>query len=187
MLKINLLLESIVSKIKVFILQRSGANIGRRVKLCRYVHIPRLSKQLQIADGCSIDRYVSFVLTHDKKQPLPKVILGENVYINRFTLLDASLNITVGAETMIGPHCYITDHDHEFQSYPPEHPIGQLPVSGKATTIGDNVWLGSHVTVLKGISIGNNTIVGAGSIVTKSLPDNVVAVGNPCKVIKQRS
>ncbi|WP_238555186.1 DapH/DapD/GlmU-related protein [Chryseobacterium sp. P1-3] len=50
--------------------------------------------------------------------------------------------------------------------------------------VGDNVWLGGNVVVLPGVSIGNNSVIGAGSVVTKDIPDNVVAVGNPCTVVK---
>lgn len=50
--------------------------------------------------------------------------------------------------------------------------------------IGDNVWFGGNVVVLPGISIGNNTVIGAGSVITKDIPDNVVAVGNPCRIVK---
>ena len=52
-------------------------------------------------------------------------------------------------------------------------------------TIGDNVWIGGSVTILPGVSIGNNTTIGAGSVVTKDIPANVVAVGNPCKVLRK--
>ena len=54
----------------------------------------------------------------------------------------------------------------------------------KAIEIGDNVWIGGNVVVLPGVKIGNNVVIGSGSIVTKDIPSNVVAVGNPCKVIK---
>ncbi|WP_431609958.1 DapH/DapD/GlmU-related protein [Chryseobacterium sp. 'Rf worker isolate 10'] len=50
--------------------------------------------------------------------------------------------------------------------------------------VGNNVWLGGNVVVLPGVSIGNNSVIGAGSVVTKDIPENVVAVGNPCKVVK---
>ena len=52
-------------------------------------------------------------------------------------------------------------------------------------TIGDNVWIGGSVTILPGVTIGSNVTIGAGSVVTRDIPDNVVAVGNPCKVIKK--
>ncbi len=51
-------------------------------------------------------------------------------------------------------------------------------------TVGDNVWLGGNVVILPGVTIGNNSVIGAGSVVTKNIPENVVAVGNPCKVVK---
>ena len=54
----------------------------------------------------------------------------------------------------------------------------------KPINIGDNVWLGANVTVLPGVTIGKNSVIGAGSIVTKDIPENVVAVGNPCKVVR---
>lgn len=61
------------------------------------------------------------------------------------------------------------------------------PRSGKpkAVTIGDNVWLGEGAKILKGVTIGENSVIGAGAVVTKSIPANVIAAGNPCKVIKQ--
>ena len=55
----------------------------------------------------------------------------------------------------------------------------------KPIKVGNNVWIGGNVIVLPGVTIGNNTIIGAGSVVTKNIPSNVVAVGNPCRVIKQ--
>ena len=55
----------------------------------------------------------------------------------------------------------------------------------KPITVGDNVWIGGNVVVLPGVTIGSNSVIGAGSVVTKDIPSNVVAVGNPCKVIKE--
>jgi maltose O-acetyltransferase len=52
-------------------------------------------------------------------------------------------------------------------------------------TIGDNVWIGGNVVINPGVTIGNNVVIGAGSIVTKNIPDNVIAVGNPCKVVRE--
>ena len=55
----------------------------------------------------------------------------------------------------------------------------------KPITVGDNVWFGGNVVVMPGVTIGDNTIIGAGSVVTKNIPSNVIAVGNPCKVMKK--
>ena len=57
--------------------------------------------------------------------------------------------------------------------------------SGEPITIGDDVWIGGHVSILPGVTVGNNDIIGAGSVVTKDIPDNVIAVGNPCRVLRE--
>ncbi|MFC3157868.1 DapH/DapD/GlmU-related protein [Chryseobacterium arachidis] len=85
-----------------------------------------------------------------------------------------------GDNVFIGPNCSF---------YTANHPIDVKPrneglESAHPIKVGDNVWFGGNVTVLPGISIGNNSVIGAGSVVTKDIPDNVVAVGNPCKVVK---
>jgi acetyltransferase-like isoleucine patch superfamily enzyme len=83
---------------------------------------------------------------------------------------------------MIGPRCYITDHDHSHNS---TEPPGAQPLISAPTRIGARCWLGAHVIVLKGVTIGDGTVIGAGSVVTKSLPAGVIAVGNPARVLKQ--
>ena len=77
---------------------------------------------------------------------------------------------------MCGANTFITDSDW----HPEDHRSGKP----KPIKIGNNVWLGLNVVVLKGVVIGDNTVVGANSVVTKDLPPNVVAAGNPCKIIR---
>lgn len=106
--------------------------------------------------------------------------LGANVFINsNCTVLDIA-EVTIGDNTMLGPNCSL---------YTVNHPTAaDLRLSGqergRAITIGKNVWLGGNVVVLGGVSIGDNTVVGAGSVVTRSLPANVVAAGNPARIVK---
>lgn len=86
------------------------------------------------------------------------------------------VSIEIGNNVMCGANTFITDsdwHPEDFRSGTP-----------KAVKIENNVWLGLNVVVLKGVTIGENTVVGANSVVTKSLPANVVAAGNPCKIIR---
>ena len=113
-----------------------------------------------------------------------RIEIGPRTYINRHTMLDAAERIEVCEQAMIGPFCYITDHDHTFGS-------GAAPGAGALVSepvrIGARCWLGAHVTVLKGVTIGEGSVVGAGSVVTKSLPPGVVAVGNPSRVLRQVS
>ena len=109
------------------------------------------------------------------------VILGNSVYINYdFCAVDDTF-ITIGDYTMIGPRVVIATALH------PENVAKRmrgcqynLPV-----TIGKSVWIGASVTICPGVTIGDNSIIGAGAIVTKDIPANVVAFGNPCRVIRE--
>ncbi len=111
------------------------------------------------------------------------VHFGNSVYANfNLTLVDDT-HIYVGDNTMIGPNVTLASAGHPIlptlreKGYQYNMPI----------RIGKNCWLGAGVIVLPGITIGDNTVVGAGSVVTKDLPSNVVAVGNPCKVLRNIS
>lgn len=109
------------------------------------------------------------------------VHFGKNVYANfNLTLVDDT-HIYVGDYTMIGPNVVIATAGHPIMPELREKGYQyNMPVH-----IGKNCWLGAGVVVLPGITIGNNVVVGAGSVVTKDIPDDVVAVGNPCKVLRK--
>lgn len=109
------------------------------------------------------------------------VHFGDDVYANfNLTLVDDT-HIYVGDHTMIGPNVTLATAGHPInpelraQNYQYNMPIH----------IGRNCWLGAGVIVLPGITIGNNVVIGAGSVVTKDLPDGVVAVGDPCRVLRE--
>lgn len=106
--------------------------------------------------------------------------IGPRTFINyNFTALDVA-PITIGADVLIGPGVQLLTPTHPLE---PELRRDKLEAA-KPITIGDNVWLGGGVIVLPGVSIGENTVVGSGSVVTKDLPANVVAVGNPARITK---
>lgn len=106
--------------------------------------------------------------------------IGARTFVNfHFVALDVT-SITIGEDVQIGPN---------VQLLTPTHPIDPEPrrakiEGGKPIAIGDNVWLGGGVIVCPGVTIGENTVVGAGAVVTRDLPPNVVAVGNPARVIR---
>ena len=104
------------------------------------------------------------------------IIIGDKCGFSG-TVVSAFLSITIGNNVRCGANTLITDSDWHFDD----------PRSGlsKAILIENNVWLGEGVKVLKGVTIGENSVIGAGSVVTKSVPPNVIAAGNPCKIIKQ--
>ena len=107
--------------------------------------------------------------------------LGENVFINyNGTMLDGGL-ITIGDNTQIGPNCQFLTPNHPIDYIERRKPIERC----SPITIGQDCWLGGGVTVCPGVTIGNRCIIGAGSVVTKDIPSDSMAVGNPCRVIKK--
>ncbi|MDE6273705.1 MAG: sugar O-acetyltransferase [Clostridiales bacterium] len=109
------------------------------------------------------------------------VHFGNGVFANfNLTLVDDT-HIYVGDHTMFGPNVTIASAGHPVLPKLREEGYQyNLPVY-----IGKNCWLGAGVTVLPGVTIGDNTVIGAGSVVTKDIPANVVAVGNPCRVLRE--
>ena len=108
------------------------------------------------------------------------VHFGKNIFANfNLTLVDDT-HIYVGDYTMIAPNVTIASAAHPISPKLRQKGLQyNLPVH-----IGKNCWLGAGVCVLPGVSIGDNTVIGAGSVVTKNIPSNVVAVGNPCRVLR---
>lgn len=109
------------------------------------------------------------------------ITIEDDVYINFGCVILDCAEVTIGKNTLLGPNIGIYAVNHVTDS---EERING-GCYGKPVHIGKNVWLGGDVKILAGVSIGDNTIIGAGSIVTKDIPSNVIAVGNPCKVIRQ--
>ncbi len=106
---------------------------------------------------------------------------GRNVYCNFGVTMVDDTHIYVGDYTMLGPNVVVATAGHPILPSLREQAYQfNMPVH-----IGKNCWLGAGVIVLPGITIGDNCVIGAGSVVTKDIPDNSVAVGNPCKVLRK--
>ena len=106
--------------------------------------------------------------------------IGKNFYSNHNLVILDCAKVAFGNNVLIGPNCGF---------YTAEHPIdAKTRNSGlefaKPISVGNNVWFGGNVTVVGGVNIGDNCVIGAGSVVTKDIPPNSLAVGNPCRVIK---
>lgn len=107
--------------------------------------------------------------------------VGENFFANyNLTVLDVG-KVKIGDNAQIAPNVSIYTAGH------PVHPESRNTgyEYGIDITIGNNVWIGGGVSILPGVTIGDNVVIGAGSVVTKDLPDNVIAAGNPCRVIRE--
>ena len=109
------------------------------------------------------------------------IFLGKNFYSNHnLVILDAN-RVEFGDNVFVGPNCgfYTSGHplDYEIRNKGLEY--------AKPIKVGNNVWIGGNVCVMPGVTIGDNVVIGAGSVVTKDISSNVVAVGNPCKTLKE--
>lgn len=108
---------------------------------------------------------------------LGKVTIADRVAINSFCRFFGHGGIEIGEDTQIGPGTLVTTTSHDYD--------GDLSVSFHKVVIGKRVWVGANVTILPDVEIGDFAVVGAGSVVTKSIPPNSLAVGLPAKIIRR--
>ena len=142
--------------------------LGKREKLLKKMFA-------EIGEGCYIEPplYTNMGGHH--------VHFGKHIYANFGLTLVDDTHIFVGDYTMFGPHVTVATAGHPIE--PGLRQKGyqfNLPVR-----IGRNCWIGAGAVILPGVTIGDNAVIGAGSVVTKDIPDNVVAVGNPCRILRE--
>ncbi|MBN2501245.1 MAG: acyltransferase [Anaerolineales bacterium] len=111
--------------------------------------------------------------------------LGKDVGFNIGCWVNARGDVTIGDYVILGPYCVIHSANHNMESL--DVPVQQQGFVEMPVTIGDNVWMGARVTVLPGVTIGENAVIGAGAVVTKDIPPNAIAVGNPAQVLRLRT
>lgn len=170
------------------IMKFKGIKSGNRNK---YFGIPYFYRypdsKIFVGSKCIFRSDKTVNLSLKKRCIIRTLNFSAEISIGDFTGINASMiaaenKITIGKNVLIGYNCYITDTDNHSVSITERH-------SGKAKSkpviICDNVWLGANVTVLKGVTIGENSVISAGSVVYTNIPPNVVAIGNPCKVIQK--
>ena len=166
----------------------SDESVMEEQKVCR-----RILQRLNTADRSDFDaisRIVKELLGKSEgafiNPPLycdygSHIEAGKNFFANyNCTIIDVA-KVTIGDNCQMAPNVAIYTAGH------PLHPVSRNSMYeyGISVSIGDNVWIGGNTVILPGVHIGSNTVIGAGSVVTKDIPDWVVAAGNPCRVIKQ--
>lgn len=109
------------------------------------------------------------------------ISIGDNFYANYDTLLLDVAPITIGNNVMFGPRVSLITATHPLDVSKRNSGLE----SGKPIVIKDNVWLGANVVINPGVTIGENSVIGSGAVVTKDIPANVVAAGNPCRIIRE--
>ncbi|HOI26689.1 MAG TPA: sugar O-acetyltransferase [Paludibacteraceae bacterium] len=107
--------------------------------------------------------------------------IGKNFYTNHNCVILDAAKVQFGDNVFIGPNCIFSTSGHPIDSARRNQGIEYAyPI-----TVGNDVWFGANVTVLPGVSIGDNVVIGAGSVVTKDIPSGVIAVGNPCRILRK--
>lgn len=142
----------------------------------------QISKGFTTGIGCRIEAY--------PKGNYKTLFIGENFQMNDYVHITALESVKIGKNVLLASKIYISDCAHGSYSGDnndsnPKTPPNNRPLFSEPVVIEDNVWLGEFVSVLSGVTIGQGTIVGANSVVSKSLPPFVIAVGTPAKPIKK--
>ena len=109
------------------------------------------------------------------------ITVGDNFYSNHNMIIQDGVGVTFGDNVFVAPNCCFTTAEHAID---PEMRKAGVEIA-KPIKVGNNVWIGAGSTILAGVEIGDNTVIGAGSVVTRSIPCNVVAVGVPCRVLRE--
>lgn len=133
---------------------------------------------LVIGNRCFIDHYA-----YIKCQGKSGIKIGDETYIGQFTQIVSVGPIVIGKDNLIAGQCFIISGDHPIEG---KGPISKIVKPAKGITIGNGSWIGADVKIVDGVKIGNGVVIGAGSVVTKDIPDNTIAVGVPAHVIKYR-
>lgn len=161
-----------------------GINIGKCCNFVGKTYFNRIQESyIQIGNNCTFNSsktsnligvYSPCMISTIEKNAV--IEIGENCGFSG-TVIGGALHIKIGDNVRCGANTLITDSDWHSDDY--------RTGKNKEVIIEDNVWLGYGVKVLKGVHIGENSLIGTNSVVTKDIPANVIAAGNPCRVIKQ--
>lgn len=162
---------------------KKNIKLGNNVNIGDFVKIYALGeKPLVIGNNVNIGSFSQVVISTTFNMPGKFIIIGNNVGIGEFSYLGGAGGLEIGENTIIGQYFSAHPENHNYSNQ--DILIREQGVSRKGIVIGSNCWIGSKVTVLDGVKIGNNCVIAAGSVVTKPTPDNVLVAGVPAKVIK---
>lgn len=169
-----------------------GVRLGRHLEVVGPVTLRVRGGRIMIGSGVQLIssswRCTSAALNHPVRLrtylPSSNIVIEDGVGLNGTSITCRSKTIRIGRGTMIGPNCIIMDSDFH-RAWPPQDRRSYDGVDADAdVSIGRDVWIGANCMILKGVSIGDNSVIAAGSVVVKGIPANVLAAGNPAIVKK---
>lgn len=139
--------------------------------------------QVSLGEGVIIHRDCWIVIAGDKGVPAIKLVIGSHSGIGMGATIVAAQRVVLGENVLLARNVYIADHGHGFSD--PDRPIMDQGIDNiKPVAIGRNSWLGQNAVVLPGVTIGEHCVIGANSVVNRSIPDFSIAVGTPARVVK---
>ncbi len=159
---------------------------GKFLRLGNQVYVSALSKNgIHFGNNVSIGAFSRVIVSTSLNDIGDKIVIGNNVGIGEFAYLGGAGGLEIGDECIVGQYlsCHPENHNYENINLSIRH----QGVSRKGINIGKNCWIGSKVTILDGVSIGNGSIIAAGSVVTKSFSENSIIGGVPAKLLKSRT
>jgi acetyltransferase-like isoleucine patch superfamily enzyme len=142
---------------------RDGIELGQNFKLGAFSHVIASGTLANLGKG---------------------IVIGDNVGIGEFAYLGGAGGLRIGSDVIVGQYFSTHPENHVFADQ--DVPIREQGVTRKGIDIGSDCWIGAKVTVLDGVSLGRGCVVAAGSVVTRSFPDNAIIGGVPAKILKMR-
>lgn len=162
-------------------LRSLGTQVGKQPWIAE-VEIPRNPAGVVLGDNVALDRGVVLLVPRTPRAE-PYIRIDDRCYINRHTFIDASESVRIGADTMIGPMVYITDHDHGTDA---DELVRTQDLLGSPVLIGRDTWIGAGAIILKGVSIGDGAVIAAGAVVTRDVPAGARIAGVPGRELGSR-
>jgi len=159
---------------------------GKFLRLGNDVYISALSTHgIEFGDHVSIGAFSRVIVSTSLNNIGERIKIGNNVGIGEFAYLGGSGGLEIGDECIVGQYLSCHPENHNYEN--PEISIRLQGVTRKGIKIGKNCWIGSKVTILDGVEIGNGCILAAGSVITRSFPDHSIIGGVPAKLLKTRT
>ncbi|MBE5887928.1 MAG: acetyltransferase [Lachnospiraceae bacterium] len=160
-----------------------------KARLVRFPSYIRNKKHIIFGEGFTCGYRCRLESVQTAPDKYGKIVFGKNVKIGDSVHIACASNVTIGDDVLMASHIFITDLDHgryvgEHQTSPEVAPDDR-EICTADVKIGNRVWIGENVVVLKGVTIGDGCVIGSASVVTKSIPNGCIVVGSPAKVIKK--
>jgi acetyltransferase-like isoleucine patch superfamily enzyme len=162
----------------------ANIRLGKKVYLDSQVYLHALPGGISIGEGSSLMHGTIFHVFNYRNMPQAGIWTGKHCFFGEYTCIRGQGGVRIGDGVYTGTHVQIAAVNHVYSD--PDRFIKDQGITAVGITIEDDVWLGSNVVVVDGVTIGKGCVVGAGAVVTKSLPPYSVAVGMPARVIKDR-